>query len=51
MTNFNLEEETLKKALLDFVIRVSENGAKTDEEVKVLPEITKILLDYFIIAD
>ena len=44
------EEETLKKALLDFVIRVSGDHDRTDEEVKVLPEITRILLNYFFVA-
>ena len=45
------EEETLKKDLFNFVTRVLKTYAanKGFSEIQILPEMTKILLDYFIV--
>ena len=43
------EEETLKKALFDFVIRVSSDKKdRRDIEIQVLPYITELLLKNFV---
>ena len=47
LTSLNkTEEENLKTCLLDFVVRVSSpNKSKTPEEVAILPEMTKIVIE------
>ena len=46
---FLFKDETIRKALFDFVVRVSSDKKdRRDIEIQTLPEITKILLDYFI---
>ena len=46
---FLSEHETIRKALFDFVVRVSSDKEdRRDIEIQTLPKITEILLDYFI---
>lgn len=40
------EEEKLKNALIEFVLRVS-SGQGVDSEKAILPDMTKLLFEYF----
>lgn len=46
------EEKNIKEAMYNFVIRTTTNSDKaTPAEVEVLPEIIKLLIDYWSIAN
>lgn len=40
------KEDEVLNALTDFVIRVAKGKATSEVEVKVLPEVAKIVVDY-----
>ena len=44
------EEEKLKRALFDFVIRVADSSnQRLPEEISTLPAVSKLILEYFVL--
>lgn len=45
------EEEKLKRALFDFVIRVADSSnERLPEEISALPAVSKLILEHFVLT-